>query len=299
MSLLLEPQEQFTIVRQLADHTDPTIYYVRATVRDAKSDSLIARVPLVNKGENRYSKPYEVPADPTGLGFYISIATEVFTDAGYTTKSNNYGDEIETYKIQHTSRGGSGGGGGASVDYKKIKDILVSEIETIKIPKPEKIDFSTIIKKLSTLQTKVEDIRFPEMPPVSPQTKVDLQPVLSLIKSSQNAVLEQIQGIKTLDESDIQPLTDAVNKIDTEMIERLTKNATADFLKITKGMEDFAENIPEFQKQIDALQKDFKDILYNMTVAGMSSRSFKKEKEEKEAPEQDYKMQRVLKRLSQ
>src|SRR5437879_1246261 len=98
--LQLEPLELYTIARGLEDHTDSTQYYVQAVIRNAKTDALIATVQLTDQGDqHRYSKAWQVPQDQTGLGFYLLIETSVYTDSGYTTKSQNYGDKYETYLV--------------------------------------------------------------------------------------------------------------------------------------------------------------------------------------------------------
>lgn len=88
MSVILQPQSSFPIVRQIANHLDATVYYVRAVVRDADGTT-IATVDLASKGSQRYQTRYRVPVDSSGQGAYISIITSVYTDAGYTTKSPN------------------------------------------------------------------------------------------------------------------------------------------------------------------------------------------------------------------
>ncbi len=52
----LNPHEQFTIVRQIEDHTDSSTYYVRAVVRNAKPDALLATVNLTDQGSRRFSE---------------------------------------------------------------------------------------------------------------------------------------------------------------------------------------------------------------------------------------------------
>ena len=93
----LAPNTTFAIVRQIEDHTDSATYYVQAVIRNAQTDALIATVNLTDQGSRRFSKNWQVTADASGQGFYISILTSVYTNSGYTTKSQNYGDKMETY----------------------------------------------------------------------------------------------------------------------------------------------------------------------------------------------------------
>src|SRR3954451_7251835 len=95
----LKPQQWFTVVRQIANHLDADTNYVRAVIRNAYTDAIVATLDLDNKGGQRFTKNWRVPADPSGQGFYVSIVTSVYTDAGYTTKNENYGDEENTYFV--------------------------------------------------------------------------------------------------------------------------------------------------------------------------------------------------------
>src|SRR5688572_8979423 len=111
--MTLQPQAYFTVVRQIANHTDTNTYYVRAVVRNAYTDEIIATLDLTDKTGQRFKKDWHVPGDPSGQGFYISIVTSVYSDNGYTTKSDSYGDEENTYLVQERvlplMRGGGGG----------------------------------------------------------------------------------------------------------------------------------------------------------------------------------------------
>ncbi len=111
--MLLNPQKSFTVVRQIANHIDTGTYYVRAVIRYAYTDVLITNLDLDLKGDQRYSKNWQVVADPSGQGTYISIVTSVYTDAGHTTKSENYGDEEILIRVfDDMSPAMKGGGGG-------------------------------------------------------------------------------------------------------------------------------------------------------------------------------------------
>lgn len=292
--MTLEPQEQFTIVRQLADHTDPNTYYVRASVREAKTDKLLARIPLVNRGENRYSQNWQVIADMSGLGTYISITTEVFINSSYATKSNNYGDEIQTYKVMNTRRSGGGSGGaGADVDYKKIRTMIEEVVSDIKFPETKEVSFDKVLSAIDKLSNTVKSIKIPEFPTIP---KVDIQSVVKQIKTLENSILKGIGDIPGRDKNDILPLAEAVEKIDVESINTTVKSAVQDFFKIMDGLEKFSESIPELQEKLQNIEQDFKDILYGMNVAGVGGRTMIKPKEEK--PQVDPRIARIASKLS-
>jgi len=135
--LQINPQEYFPVVRQLDDPYDTGTYYVRAIIRNALTDAIIDTLDLTDNGNQRFSKRWQAIADVSGLGTYITIETTVYTDSGYTTKSERYSLETREHLIQkRTNPTIDGGGGGVDIDYKKIKQLMVDCIqEYVKLPK--------------------------------------------------------------------------------------------------------------------------------------------------------------------
>src|SRR3954470_5696834 len=123
----LQPQGNFTIVRQIANHLDSDTNYVQAVIRNAYTDAIIDTLDLTDKGGQRFKKDWQVPADPSGQGFYISVVTSVYTTSGYTTKNSNYGDEENTYLVQDRVLARGGG----SLDAYTVRKIVQDEIAKI------------------------------------------------------------------------------------------------------------------------------------------------------------------------
>ena len=99
--LQINPASTFPICRQIANHTDTGTYYVRGVIKDAINDSVLATVDLDDKGSQYFRYNWKVVYDNVmARGRYITIVTSVYTDSGYTTKSENYGDEINTYLLR-------------------------------------------------------------------------------------------------------------------------------------------------------------------------------------------------------
>src|SRR6185369_1823353 len=111
----LEPQQFYTLARGLEDHTDSGTYYVQAVVRNARTDALIDTVNLTDNGNRRFTKPWLAPADPTGLGLDILITYTVYTDSGYTTKAENYGEKFDEHTVLRRMNPNLHSGGGADV----------------------------------------------------------------------------------------------------------------------------------------------------------------------------------------
>lgn len=226
MSVILQPQSSFPIVRQISNHLDATVYYVRAVVRNADGDT-IDTVNLTSQGSQRYQSRYRVPVDSSGQGAYISIVTSVYTDSGYTTKSDNYGDEENTYLVFDRVSGSRGGGsGGGNIDIGTIRRVVAEELdkalpeevedepEEVEIEKPDtttpKLDqltkdiasLQTAIAKIPTDTLDLSDIKQAmetiygavEDKEVTPPT--DLTPTLEAIDSLAIDVLQQVEGLR-------------------------------------------------------------------------------------------------------
>jgi len=211
--LTLQPREQFTIVRQLGDHNDSTTYYVQATVRNSIDDTVLKVINLTNTGNNRFKSAYEVPADVSGLGFYIDINTSVYDDSGYTTKAASYSDENETYLVFDRIVRPGGSGGGSDVDYKKIQKMLDAFVK--KFPEIPKVDMQPIMDAIAGVGEKVDEIDIPEA------ETVELKPVLDAISGAKETILQAIDEKEVTDTPDMQPVLDAVEekKIDLSPLE--------------------------------------------------------------------------------
>ena len=200
----LQPQEQFAIVRQLADHTDSTTYYVRAVIRNSISNEIIDQVNLDDKSAGRFLKIWEVPADVSGLGFYIDITTSVYTDSDYSIKAPTYGDELEDYLVfDRIAKGG--GGGGMDVDYKKIDKLLIAAIETIPGAKMESLE--PIRKALEDVKKEIAGIEIPK------PEKMNHTPVLEAIGKSLSTILKAIDNKKVTPETNLTEIQQKIGEI--------------------------------------------------------------------------------------
>lgn len=161
----LSPQESFPIVYVLADPNDTATYYVRSVMRNSVSGAIIriANANFVNListpgNTRRFTKTIQAPADINGNGFYIDITTTVYTDSGYTTKSDAYAEQLDKYLVQLRPNVSLGFGGSAGpltvagakdgyVDYEKIKKIFIEVLKEV-IKDPEKLDLKPVMDGL-------------------------------------------------------------------------------------------------------------------------------------------------------
>lgn len=229
----LQPREQFTIVRQLGDHTDPTTYFVQAVVRNSIDDKLLKTLNLTAKGNDRFKGLYEVPADISGLGFYIDITTSVYTDNTYTTKASTYSDENETYLVFDRIMGlGTGGGGGPDVDYKKIQamfDKLAAALPTFK-----ETDLQPILNVLAQVRTDISNIVIPE------HEKMNYDPILQQIDHIENTIVAAIAQKEVTEKTDLQPIMDAIEQKEPDL-----SAVTTAVGKVQKSVDTLSKSIAD------------------------------------------------------
>lgn len=235
MSVILHCSKSFTVVRQIANHLDADTNYVQAVIRNAYTDVLIDTLQLTDRGSQRFSKNWQVPADPSGEGFYVSIVTSVYTDSGYTTKNANYGDEESTYLVENKVNALRGGGGADARTIRRIiqeelaaedkaepaetpepvetpemptmrwDDVLsaITELKTaLKPEKPEKVDFKPLYEALQTILSAVNEKEVPE--------PTDLSPILSKLDEknetddmTRQELVEMLTPLKDLIETEL------------------------------------------------------------------------------------------------
>jgi len=227
MSVILNPQKSFTVVRQIANHIDTNEYFVRAVIRYAYTDVLITNLDLDLKGDQRYSKNWQVVADPSGQGTYISIVTSVYTDAGHTTKSENYGDEENTYRVFDDMSPAMKGGGG--LDMRTTRRIMEESLEKMKFPEQEKISipkqkeyddkFNELSKGLVDIKTLVASI---------PTENVNLSPLMTRL----NELSQEVKTKPVTKETDLNPVLDSIREAQDERdVNRSEMTGLIDILK--------------------------------------------------------------------
>lgn len=278
--LTLQPQAPFTVVRQIADHTDSTTYYVQAVVRNAYTDEILETVQLTDRGGQRFSKNWQVPADASGQGFYISIVTSVYTDSGYTTKSPSYGDEENTYLVQERVLVGRGGGGGG-IDGPTVRRIVREELD--KLPKPEKpktVNLAPVLDAIAQMEGKLAALK---------PKDVDL-----------SSVLASLDAVKRLAQQSVdKPVTPAT---DLSNVETMVRDFTERFdLVIDALSAEIGETEREIVETITSAMKEevpgvvaaaMKDVTFTIAPSTATATGVK-EKEEEDDDEEEIDISKI------
>ena len=249
----LSPNENYPIFYGIINHTDTNTYYVRTVIYDS-SHNVLDTVNLEDKGNQNFLKIWKVPYDNVfQRGKWVLLVTSVYTDSGYTTKSENYGDEFETHLIQErwnmATMASIGGGGGT--DIGTIKKAVKEEINKLKFPTPKEFkqkeygtNFSDIATGLSTLKKAIETI---------PTEQVSL-------RSLENSIDDLIDEVKA------KPVTPVTNlKPIAKAIDTVQKVRNDDKKEIRNLFATLEKNFMAFTQKTmeDAVQKHIPDIIQN------------------------------------
>lgn len=137
----ISPGEQFDVFYFLRNHTDATTYYVRAKLYDVRTGELLDTIALDQSATNTrlFIKTVQAPADPTGYGRNVVAIATVYTDSGYTTKSDAYEEQEQYYLIKAVSPLGGGGGNIDLGAFRTIVREVVSQ-EIAALPKPDPVE---------------------------------------------------------------------------------------------------------------------------------------------------------------
>jgi hypothetical protein len=230
--LPLRTSANFTVVRQIANHLDTDTNYVRAVIRNAYTDAIITTLDLTDRGAQRFSANWKVPQDPSGEGFYVSIVTSVYSDSGYTTKNQNYGDEETTYLV--TDRDRVGGGPGmvnSGVDSRTVRRIFQEEFA----------------------KAHEEDEEEPEE--VEEEKPVDFTPVISAIIASNKDLKAALKPVKP-EKVDLKPVQEQLQQVLTAIAEKEVTEPT-DLAPVLEKLDDSGENNELMRKElVDILQEN-------------------------------------------
>ncbi len=242
----LQPQTTYQIVRQLPDPSDSTTYYVQAKIRRCVDDTVLQTINLTDLGSRRFKGSYTVPADSSGVGFYIDITTTVYTDSGYTTKSTTYSEELEQYLVwDRVTKLGGGGGGGSDIDYKKIQKML--DLIKTDFPKIPPADYSPILKMLSDIKSSVESIEMPE------EKNVEFKPVIDALKATETMIIKAIDEKEfEFEPTDLTPIMDKIEDKDVDLSGVEGKLESIE--KMVKEDYDEKKGTRELQKLADILK---------------------------------------------
>lgn len=210
----LDPRETIRIARQLVDSADTTTYYVQAVIKDLKTDDTIDTVNLTDRGSQRFSADWQVCADLSGNGRFITITTKVYTDSGYTTLSRLDGAGMDIYLVQKRVNAiGTLGGGGPDISYTKIRQIIQEEIKNL-IPEQAETDLTPLSNKLNDLLDEIK----------SGFGKFNINEIILETNRKLGDIKQQIKSLPQPEKINFDSVLERINEIETTIYDLIDKN---------------------------------------------------------------------------
>lgn len=252
------PQSTLRIVRQLSDPSDSDTYYVQAVVKNSATSAVLATVNLTDEGSQRFTGSYFTAPDASGNGYYIDVTTTVYTDSGYTTLSANYSRDTFTYHVFQEQM--HFGGGGAEVNYDKIRKLIKEELaaqEKMEIPEqrditPEMLAVERRIKDVVLMS--VQGIKMPEQ--VQPDLDRVIRDVNSKVDEAINTILLAVDQKEVTPEPDFTPVLGEIQSLPIQaMFDALTAlneklNTLQEIVNTQTDLDALKNAADEFMKKV-------------------------------------------------
>ncbi len=251
---------------------DSTDFYPLAEIRDVRTDELLDTIVLEDLGSRRYSATWNVVQDPTGFGREISILTKVYTDAAHTVVSAMYGFWDTRFIVFNlASRQASSGGYGASVDYRKIREMIEEALKSQE--PPQKVDIRPVIDKVSEASERLESIMDELKGSIDglgdghASTMGNMTELMTELATSLKDAKDSIKGIKDTIESEIRKGIESVTEAqargekmsEADLEQKMSSLVEAAVRKVSVAAEKAAGKVESYMKRIDAaMQKPIK-----------------------------------------
>src|SRR5437870_780868 len=98
----VEPSQNFDVFFYLRNPVDTATYYVRAVIYDVRTGEVLATANLAQQATNAhlFSATLQAPSDSSGYGRSVVAIASVYTDSGYTTKSDAYEEQEQYFLVK-------------------------------------------------------------------------------------------------------------------------------------------------------------------------------------------------------
>ncbi len=271
----LSPGETYTVGYVIDNHTDPVrdSYYVRAVIRNARTFATLdtLNLTLAGSGTGIYTKDWQVPADTSGNGFYVTITITVYTDSGYTTKSDQYGEKMLEHLIQVRRNTNFGGGGGGwypdKYFFEKLSGLMEEAskkklAEALKLlpPPTPATDLMPVLDILSKMGTKVSDIDTM----VSGLKNTDL-PELLKKETDLSGVLAGLGAIRSI--------LEAMPRFEKTDLSAIVSELASLNARLSKAeIEEAIAKIPELNAAMENIEKAMRDFIYLSEKRGIKEK---------------------------
>jgi len=246
---LISPGEAFDVFYFVRNPLDPTNYYIQAKIYDVRTGDLLDTQNLTQSATNSrlFIKTVQAPPDPAGYGRNIVAIASVYTDSGYTTKSDAYEEQEQYYLIKAVPPLLGGGGG---IDYQHLREMMeeVVDARIAKIPQPKPVSlpdmpFDALFGAIGALQREINRV---------PKDLADLSGIASGIADLRASLEARPQFEKT----DLSPLAQSISAL-TALVQQLkSETATGNKAQLSQLEKSINGLASEVLKRFEAGLKD-------------------------------------------
>jgi hypothetical protein len=202
----ISPGEPYDVFYFIRNPLDAATYYVRAVVYDVRTGDVLDTITLDQSPTNSrlFIKRVQSPSDPSGYGRNVVAIASVYTDSGYTTKSDSYEEQEQYYLIKAIAPML----GSAGIDYRGLRDLIAEVVDEgiAKLPKPPAppdlppMPFDALFGALGALQREINR---------TPKDLVDIEPILAGL----SALRSTIEGRPQFEPTDLSGLSGAMQQL--------------------------------------------------------------------------------------
>lgn len=227
----VSPGEAYDVFYFLRNHTDAGTYYIQGKTYDVKTGEVLDTFALAQSATNSrlFLATRQAPPDPVGYGRSIVTIATVYTDSGFTAKSENY-EEQEQYFLVKGAPLFAGGGG--TIDITALAEAVAEHLKkgakdekkTQNVTKVEKVNLDfveSLFGSIGALQREINRI---------PKEALDLRPIKEQI-ADLKAVIGKRPEFEATDLSTIEAmLTDTLDAISA--LETAIKTGNAHLIQL-------------------------------------------------------------------
>ena len=274
---ILIPGTSDQITWSIQNLQDTTTYYVRAVIRDVRTETILKTLNLTDLGNGRFSGVWNVPQDGSGFGREIEIEKTVYEDSGYTVPSGTYGRWLDRALIFNLANRlpSTGGYGGHTnqVDYKEIARIIKKEVETAMMPmidsenkeKETPIDLSPVLQSLKMISSGLSGLatRISAMEVKDDNTHEEFDSIINDVMRIKDDIKSTIESSN----SDLRAEFETKISEITSIIKEIEKKDRTDLAQVEKKME---KQIASILKRFEAIIEDGGKKLHSHVQDAMS-----------------------------